>query len=158
MAWSFTLRRRVLFCETDLAGIMHFSNFFRWMEETEHAFYRSMGLSVHPLQHGVNDTKVGWPRISAKCDYRAPLNFEEEVDVELIVAEMRSKAIRYQFHFRKLDEARSIAAVGELVVVSVTADETTRQMRAVSIPETFRSLIQQAPPEAVAISNLKPTS
>ncbi len=140
MASTFTLRRRVLFWETDLAGIMHFANFFRWMEEAEHAFYRSLGLSVHPLQQGTSETSVGWPRVSARCDYHAPLKFEEEVDIVLSVIEMRRTSVRYQCTFQKMDD--SAAAVGELTVVSVTADPNTRQMKAVSIPEAFRTALQ----------------
>jgi acyl-CoA thioester hydrolase len=32
MAFEFKLTRRVEFAETDMAGIVHFSNFFRYME------------------------------------------------------------------------------------------------------------------------------
>jgi YbgC/YbaW family acyl-CoA thioester hydrolase len=143
MASSFTLRRRVLFCETDLAGIMHFANFFRWMEEAEHAFYRSLGLSVHPMQpDGMTDTRVGWPRVSAKCDYHAPLQFEEEVDIEIQVAEVRSKSVRYRFYFRKLDPAGTLAAAGEMAVVSVTADAVSRKMKAVAVPDAFRQQLE----------------
>src|SRR5690606_11474448 len=114
-------RRRVNFAETDLAGIAHFSNFFRWMEEAEHAFYRSLGLSVHPAA-GMPDEGTGWPRLRAAADYRLPLRFEEEFEVELIVEEMRGKAIRYSFRFWKNPDdpaARLQAATGELVVVAV---------------------------------------
>ena len=48
---EFSIRRRVQFAETDLAGIAHFSNFVRWMEETEHAFFRSLGMSI-VMHHG----------------------------------------------------------------------------------------------------------
>ena len=42
MASEFTITRRVEFSETDLAGIMHFTNFYRWMEICEQAeFLRS---------------------------------------------------------------------------------------------------------------------
>ena len=46
MPTEFSIPRRVQFSETDMAGIAHFSNFFRMMEEVEHAFFRSVGLSV----------------------------------------------------------------------------------------------------------------
>lgn len=152
MASRFTLRRRVSFAETDLAGIMHFSNFFRWMEETEHAFYRSLGLSVHPLAHGATDTATGWPRLKATAEYRQPLLFEEEVEVELLVAEMRSKAIRYGFRFWKNpDAARMLAAAGEIVVVAVSAAPGTRVMKSSPIPEAFRSRIEPACAEALAL-------
>ena len=146
MASCFTLRRRVTFAETDLAGIMHFANFFRWMEETEHAFYRSLGLSVHPQAHGATDTSTGWPRLKVSAEYRQPLLFEEEVEVELTVAEMRTKAIRYHFRFWKNPDAeRALAASGEFVVVAVTAAPGTREMRATAIPENFRARIEAAP-------------
>ena len=43
MAHAFTMQRRVEFAETDMAGILHFSNYFRFMESVEHAFFRSLG-------------------------------------------------------------------------------------------------------------------
>jgi len=156
----FTQRRRVAFAETDLAGIMHFSNFFRWMEDTEHAFYRSLGLSVHPMGHntGATDTQTGWPRFKAGADYRQPLLFEEEAEIELLVAEMRSKAIRYIFRFWKNpdDTHRILAAIGELVVVAVSAAPGTRIMKSSPIPDAFRARIEPAPAEALALPGAPP--
>ena len=43
---TFTTTRRVDFGDTDMAGIMHFANFFRFMESAECDFWRSIGLSV----------------------------------------------------------------------------------------------------------------
>jgi len=57
---EYRLRRRVQFYETDAAGIVHFSWFFRYMEEAEHALWREAGLSIAPV---VAD--VGWPRVAA---------------------------------------------------------------------------------------------
>ena len=46
MVSEYRLRRRVQFYETDAAGIVHFSWFFRYMEEAEHALWREAGLSI----------------------------------------------------------------------------------------------------------------
>ncbi len=149
MAATFAHARRVLFHETDLAGIMHFANFFRWMEEAEHAFLRSLGLSVHPLRkEGTSDTRTGWPRVSAKCDYHAPLRFEEVVDVHVSIQELRPKSVRYRFLFHKQDEAKTLAATGELTVVSVQADPSTGRMKAVPMPETFSQVLMPYAPVA----------
>ena len=43
---GFRYSRRVQFAETDLAGIVHFSWMFRYMEEAEHALWRAAGLSI----------------------------------------------------------------------------------------------------------------
>ena len=51
------MTRRVQFHETDAAGLVHFSCFFRYMEEAEHALWWAAGLSIHPP-----GTEVGFPR------------------------------------------------------------------------------------------------
>ena len=81
MPYEFKAVRREEFSETDMAGIVHFSNFFRYMETAEHAFYRSLGFSVT-----LNDLEppLGFPRVHAACDYKKPLRFEEVAPVELL--------------------------------------------------------------------------
>jgi acyl-CoA thioester hydrolase len=135
MASQFILTRRVAFSETDLAGIVHFSNFYRYMEDAEHAFYRSLGFSVHP-----HEANIGWPRIKTECEFRLPLRFEEEFEVEVTVAEVRTKSVRHRFQFWKRDP-RELAAVGEMVVVCVKFGD---KMRAVPIPDEWRAKLQLA--------------
>lgn len=158
MNHRFLFRRRVEFADTDVAGIMHFSNFYKFMEVTEHAFYRSLGFSVHPFEHHEEGEgpQVGWPRVHASADFRLPLRFEEEVEIELLVEEVRNRTVRYYFNFWKNpdDEAkRAIAATGRFTVVCVTMDADTRRMKAVAIPDEWREKIEAAPmgtiPESV---------
>jgi acyl-CoA thioester hydrolase len=155
MTHRFTYRRRVEFADTDVAGIMHFSNFFRFMEVAEHAFYRSMGYSVHPFKHGENDTdgpNVGWPRVHASADYRLPLNFEEEVEIELLVEEIRNKTVGYYFNFWKNPDSEServIAATGRFTVVCVSFDADSRKMKAVAIPDEWRETMAAAPSDLI---------
>ncbi|MDF1825277.1 MAG: thioesterase family protein [Verrucomicrobiales bacterium] len=150
MSHRFTYRRRVEFADTDVAGIMHFSNFFKFMEVTEHAFYRSMGFSVHPFRKDTEGggPKVGWPRVHASADYRLPLNFEEEVEIELLVEEVRNKTVGLYFNFWKSpdDESqKAIAATGRFTVVCVKFDEELRRMKAVAIPDEWREKLSAAP-------------
>jgi len=141
MPYEFKLTRRVEFAETDMAGIVHFSNFFRMMEATEHAFFRSLGFSIHGHENG---TTIGWPRVSASCDYRAPLRFEEEVEIHLLVADVRSRSIRYQFIFRKPADGIEVAR-GQVAAVCATVDKTTGKLAPLQIPEAIRAQITPAP-------------
>ena len=77
---AFRYRRRVEFAETDLAGIAHFAMLFRYMEEAEHALWRAAGLSI--AKSGEN---VGWPRVAASLDFKAPLHFEDEFEVVVTI-------------------------------------------------------------------------
>jgi acyl-CoA thioester hydrolase len=112
---EYTLRRRVMFHETDSAGIVHFSNYFRYMEEAEHALWRAAGLSV--ASRGAN---VGLPRVSASFDYHRPLKFEDEFDARIRIVAMREKSMRYVCTLSKGDEK---IATGTVTVVCVSRDE-----------------------------------
>ena len=151
MACEFTVTRRVEFSETDMAGIVHYSNFFRYMEAAEHGFFRSLGFSVVTSQV---DPPVGWPRVHAECDYQQPLRFEDEVEVHLLVSEKRSKSLSYQFRFRKLNASPpSEVARGSLTVVCVTHQRG--QMRAATIPKAIADKIEVAPVEKLQIPTSK---
>jgi acyl-CoA thioester hydrolase len=142
MPFEFKITRRVEFAETDMAGIMHYSNFFRFMETAEHAFFRSLGTSI-VMDH--LNPPVGWPRVHAECDFKQPLRFEDEVEVHLLVREKRSRSISYEFRFRKIEGAGSMeVARGALTVVCVTRD-TAGKMSAAPIPEEIAGRIEVAP-------------
>jgi acyl-CoA thioester hydrolase len=150
MASEFTLVRRVEFSETDMAGIVHYSNFFRYMEAAEHAFFRSLGFSV-VTRHV--DPPVGWPRVRAECEYMKPLRFEDEVEIRMQVVEKRSKSLRYRFVFRKLNATPADeVARGELTVVCVTHEMGV--MKAATIPREIADKIQVAEPSTARPSHL----
>jgi acyl-CoA thioester hydrolase len=149
MATEFSITRTVEFCETDMAGIMHFSNFFRWMEACEAGFYRSLNL---PLISFVPGTVVGWPRVKASCEYKAPLRFNDVVEVKLFIKEIRTKGIVYLFQFRKFESGAIrplVVAQGEMAAVCVTSDAAGK-MVAQPIPEAVRQLLVVADPSAIA--------
>ena len=75
---EFVYRRRVQYKETDASGIVHFSTFFLFAEEAEHAMWRELGLSVEP-----RETEIGWPRVAASFDFLRALRFEDEIEVRL---------------------------------------------------------------------------
>lgn len=149
MLSEFKLTRRIEFAETDMAGIVHFANFFRMMEATEHAFFRSLGFSIHGHEPGAT---TGWPRVSATCDYRAPLRFEEEVEIHLLVAEVRTRSIRYDFIFRKAEGAIEVAR-GTLSAVCATVEQATGKLVPIPIPEAIRAAIAVAPREKLSVES-----
>jgi acyl-CoA thioester hydrolase len=135
---EFTMVHRVEFADTDMAGIMHFANFFRFMEATEHAFFRSLGLSIHMELDG---RRIGWPRVHAECDYRQPLRFEDEVEVRLCVVEKKRSSLSYEFTFRRPGSDEEIAR-GVMTAVAVAWDPETGRMGAVSIPTAVAERIE----------------
>jgi acyl-CoA thioester hydrolase len=132
---EYRLRRRVQFYETDVAGIVHFSWFFRYMEEAEHALWREAGLSIHPV-----DTEIGWPRIAAAFEFHRALRFEDEFDVCLRIAEVTKKTIRYSCRLEK-DEAT--IATGTMTIACVRKRPT---LQAIEIPADVLSRFTASEP------------
>jgi acyl-CoA thioester hydrolase len=129
-ASEYQLRRRVQFVEVDSAGIVHFSHFFRYFEEAEHALWRQAGLMIARRGAG-----VGFPRVSASFDYHAPLRLEEEFDVTVRIAELKSKSIRYTCEITRGDTR---IATGSTVIVCVNRGPDGT-MKAVEIPQVIAS-------------------
>ena len=125
MPTEYCHHRRVQFYETDAAGIVHFSWFFRYMEEAEHALWRESGLSIE-----APGAEIGWPRVSASFDFQRPLRFEDEFDVLIRVAEVRHRTIRYTCTLRKGE-----AEIGSGTLVTVCVSRRPNEpMKAIAIP------------------------
>ena len=127
----FEVTRRVEFHETDLAGIVHFANFFRYMESAEHEFLRSLGHHVHGKSKGL---ETGWPRVNANCDYRRPARFGDELTIRVTVEEVRTRSTRYGFEFLVKGEG---IAIGSITAAHVELAEG--EIRAVPIPDDLRA-------------------
>jgi len=121
---EYRLTRRVQFHETDVAGMVHFSWFFKYMEEAEHALWRAAGLSIHPP-----GSDIGWPRVAASFEFHRALRFEDEFDVVLRIAAMTEKTIRYDCVLERGDET---LATGTMTILCVRKHPT---LRATDIPD-----------------------
>jgi acyl-CoA thioester hydrolase len=144
MPSPFSIRRRVQFSETDMAGIVHFSNFFRMMEEVEHAFFRSVGLSVSMQHDGMH---VGWPRVSTSCDFFGPVKFEQEVELSLRVTRLGEKSFSYEVDFL-LDGRRMALGKTTSVCCELRPDGS---MKSIPIPGELREKLTPREPPTVQV-------
>ena len=122
---EFRLTRRVQFHETDTAGIVHFSVFFRYMEEAEHAMWRAAGLSIAPP-----GAHIGFPRVAASFEFFKPLRFEDEFEVRLRITRKSARSLSYSATIEKDGDT---AARGTLTVACV-AKRPGEPLRATEMP------------------------
>lgn len=134
---KFIMMRRVEFSDTDLAGIVHFSKFFIYMEAAEHAFLRHIGTSVVSEHEG---NRIGWPRMSASCDFKAPAFFQDELTVTVRIARIGNKSLTYH-HAIKRDD--TLIAEGEIGVACCVCNPGEK-MRAIEIPVGIRERMEEA--------------
>jgi acyl-CoA thioester hydrolase len=136
MTVLFRTTRRVEFADTDMAGIVHFSNFFRFMEAAEVEFLRSRGLSVALTWEG---EKLGFPRVAASCDYLRPVRFEDVLEVAVSLVRLGRKSATYGFEFSLGGE---VVARGQVSSVCCRL-QPGRQLEAIEIPAGLRQRLEE---------------
>jgi YbgC/YbaW family acyl-CoA thioester hydrolase len=131
-------RRRVEFSDTDMAGIIHFSRYFVFMETAEHELFNAIGTSVHT---SVDGQAIGWPRLRASCEFVRPVRFEDELEIVVRVRRKGNSSMTWRTEFRHEGE---VVARGELVTVCC-ALAPDAPPRSIPIPERIASRISEAP-------------
>ncbi len=140
--FHFSCQRLVEFADTDLAGIVHFANFFTFVESAEHAFFRSLGFRAHT--HDATGHH-GWPRIEVSCKYIKPARFEQTLEIGLRIEEIRSSSLRYQFWILSTDDGlRSLLASGAFTIIHVAIDTDSRTIQKAPIPADLRAKLEAA--------------
>ncbi len=128
--------RRVEFCDTDMAGIVHFANFFRWMESAEVEFLRARGLSVKLEWEG---QALGFPRVSATCDFVKPARFQDVLDIAVTIERIGTKSVTYAFEFTCGGEVLARGKVTS-ACCRVTGDH---HIEGIAIPASYRARLEQ---------------
>ncbi len=140
---EFHTQRRVEFSDTDMAGIVHFSRFFVFMESAEHEFMRGFGHGeIHFEYEG---EEIGWPRVAARCEFKSPARLGDVLDIHLRVARKGRRSLTYQFEFCV---AERLVARGEISVVccAMGPPREPRQPRPIEIPPHLAEQIEESPP------------
>jgi YbgC/YbaW family acyl-CoA thioester hydrolase len=84
---STTIQRRLDWMDTDAADRWHFTTMFRLAEAAEAELHRQLGIT--------DQTFGKTPRVHVEADFRAPVMFDDLLDVTLRVAEVRRKSVTY---------------------------------------------------------------
>jgi 4-hydroxybenzoyl-CoA thioesterase/acyl-CoA thioester hydrolase len=103
------------------------------MEFAEVAFLRSLGLSV-AMTWG--EEHLGFPRVSATCDFLRPVSFEDVVDIDVRVERVGSKSVTYSFEFTHEGET---VARGKVSAVCCRVRPGVHEIESVEIPDGIRT-------------------
>src|SRR5688500_10273576 len=137
MPTPFSITRRVEFGDTDMAGIMHFSNFFRFMEVAETDFLRARGLNVS--WRADDNVKWGFPRVSAQCDYQKPARFQDVLTITVTLEKLGTKSASYRFDFTT--QHGDPVAVGRMTSVFCRSTGPDH-MESLAIPADIRAKLE----------------
>lgn len=123
---SLTTRQRVRYAETDQMGIVYYANYMVWFEIGRVELLRSLGLAYSQLE---KDHKLILPVIEARCRYRAPARYDDEILIETRPALVRESVLKFAYRILRAgddDEGPKLLAEGE--TIHVVCDENLKRM------------------------------
>lgn len=128
------VHRRVEWADTDTAGIVHFARFLVFMETAEHRFREALGFPIG--QDSTNGASLGWPRVSASCDYRRPARFGDELEIATRVVEKGTTSLTFGF---TVTRGGALIAEGRMTSVCCRLEP---RLQPVPIPERMAEAIE----------------
>jgi acyl-CoA thioester hydrolase len=94
-------RLRVRFCETDLMGIVHHSNYLAYFEAGRVEWLRRRGVTYADwAARGIH-----LPVVEASVRYRAPARFDDVIAIETSLVEIRAASLRFEYRMERLGQA-----------------------------------------------------
>jgi len=137
-ARSFKTSIRVTWADTDAAQVVHFSNYFRFFEKAEEEFYGALGFSFKDFR----SQGLWFPRVEAFCQYKKPAVFNDVLDVEVTVEELRDKSVRLGFTVSN-KETGDLLASGYLVIFAVDRQKGRATRMPAEVFEKLKSYAKQ---------------
>jgi acyl-CoA thioester hydrolase len=87
------VRIRVRFSETDLMGIVHHASYVSYMEVARIEWLRRRGVAYADwAAQGVH-----LPVVDLSVQYRAPVRFDDEIDVQVSLVEVGAASVRFAY-------------------------------------------------------------
>ena len=93
-------QHQVQYYETDRMGIVHHSNYVRWMEEARMDFFRQIGCGYEALEaQGIIS-----PVTSVECKYKMTTTFAELIEIDVQVAEFKGVKLKLKYTMLRAGE------------------------------------------------------
>jgi acyl-CoA thioester hydrolase len=135
-------RLRVRYAETDQMGVVYHSNHFIWFEVGRVEFLRELGLSYREMEE--ND-HCGIAVVEAKCRYRAPARYDDEIVIRTRLLNVRESVIHFGYELCRADGL--LLAEGETTHIVIDRD-----MNVTPLPEKYSNVFRAAMAKKAAVS------
>ena len=124
-------RVRVIFGDTDQMGVVYYANYLRYFEGARAEYWRGLGRSYKDLEAW----GVALPVVEAHCAYKRPARYEDELDIDVELGEVRMASVRFVYSVYRGSE---LLAEGFTRHAVTGADGKPRAM-----PEQMREAIKR---------------
>lgn len=95
----FVYKRRAQYHETDQMGIIHHSNYVKWMEEARVRFMDVLGLGYREME----EQGVQSPVAGISVDYKKSFRFDDEAEIRVFVTKYNGAVLELGYEFVNVD-------------------------------------------------------
>lgn len=92
-------QHKVQYYETDQMGIVHHSNYIRWMEEARMDFLSSIGWDYQKLE----ESGVISPVTAVECKYKCTTKFSEVINIRVYILEFKGVKLKLGYEMTRDD-------------------------------------------------------
>ena len=111
---------RVLYGDTDAAGVVYYANYLRYFEKGRTEYMRDLVLTYREIE----DQGLLLPVIECFSRYKAPAAYDDLLTIETSLAEFKNVSCRFNYRIYRYDsgESRVLLAKGYTVHASVNRE------------------------------------
>lgn len=128
-------RLRVRYAETDQMGVVYHANHFVWFEVGRVELLRQLGFSYKDME---SEDGRFIAVAEAKCRYRAPARYDDEVLVRTQLLNVRDSVVHFGYELRRVEDG-TLLAEGE-----TTHIVTDVNMKVVALPDKYLKVFRSA--------------
>jgi YbgC/YbaW family acyl-CoA thioester hydrolase len=129
----------VRFADVDHAGIVYYPKFFDYFHIAFEELLRHH-LGARAYVELLDVDRVGFPSVSAQCEFKSPLRFGDTMDIDLSITRLGARSVTfcYRIYRQRGDGERALAAEGSNTCAVVDLSI----FRAIAVPRRLRSLFE----------------
>lgn len=116
---TFRSRQTVRFGDVDPAGIVYYPRYLHFCHVAMEEFFAG-ALGV-PYPKLVAEERLGFPAVHLEVDFRRPLRFGDEIEIETAIEKVGASSLTFRFSFYRSGEDEP-ASVARVVTVCLDLD------------------------------------
>jgi len=128
-------RVRVRYAETDQMGVVYHANYFIWFEIGRVDLMRQLGFNYRDLER---DHGCFIPVVDARCRYKAPARYDDEIIVRTHLLNVRESVIHFGYELVRADN-NELLAEGETMHMILDS-----KMKHAPLPENYLKAFRRA--------------
>jgi len=119
-----TTRIRVIYGDTDQMGVVYYANYLRYFEAGRNEFIRERGLRYRDFEERFG---LRLPVAEAGVSYKQPARYDDLLDLEVTLAELRRASARFEYRLLRQGE---LLATGHTLHACVDLEGRLRRLPA----------------------------